>query len=62
VLYVGGLNTLIRRNFELEGLAYVGMWFGLAVPVGWFIGLVVSLADLVRPSGQSRGGEGNAAD
>ncbi len=50
VLDVGGLNAYLRARFDLVGLAYVGMWFGLAVPVGWFLGLLVTLADLVRPT------------
>jgi TRAP-type C4-dicarboxylate transport system permease small subunit len=29
------------------------MWFGLAVPVGWVLGILVSLANLVRPSGRN---------
>ena len=49
VLAVGGLNTWLRTRFELVGFAYVAMWFGLAVPVGWFLGLLVTLADVVRP-------------
>jgi hypothetical protein len=29
------------------------MWFGIAVPVGWFLGVVVTVADLVRPKGDA---------
>jgi hypothetical protein len=50
VLDIGGLNAWLRTQFDLVGLAYVGMWFGLAVPIGWFLGLLVTLADLVRPT------------
>lgn len=50
VLDIYGINTYLRARFDLVGLAYVGMWFGLAVPVGWFLGLLVTLADLVRPT------------
>lgn len=50
LLAFGGLNTYLRETFELVGIAYVGMWFGIAIPVGWALGLVVSLADLFRPS------------
>lgn len=46
------LNDTIRYYFDLKGLAYVGMWFAIAVPVGWFLGIVVTLANLVRPSGR----------
>ena len=48
-LDVWNVNTFIREQFTLEGLGYVGMWFALAVPIGWFVGLLVSLADVVRP-------------
>lgn len=51
VLSVGGLASFIRATFELEGLAYVGMWFGLAVPTGWLLGGLVALANAVRPTG-----------
>lgn len=47
-LAVGGLATALRAQFDLVGLAYVGMWFGLAVPVGWALGLVAALAGFVR--------------
>ncbi|WP_318566912.1 hypothetical protein [Salinigranum marinum] len=50
VLVVGDLNALLRARFDLAGFAYVGMWTGLAVPVGWTLGFVVTLANLVRPS------------
>ncbi len=44
-----GLNTLLREQFTLEGANYVAMWFGISVPVGWLVGLLVTLADVVRP-------------
>lgn len=50
LLSYGGIATFIRATFELEGIAYVGMWFGLAVPVGWALGGLVTLADALRPS------------
>lgn len=50
LLSVGGVAAFVRATFELEGLAYVGMWFGLAVPTGWAIGGLVALAEAVRPS------------
>jgi hypothetical protein len=46
---IGGLSTTIRQQFELAGLAFIGMWFGFAVPVGWALALLVSLANLIRP-------------
>jgi hypothetical protein len=50
VLVVGDLNAWLRARFDLVGFAYVGMWAGLAVPVGWVLGFVVTLANLVRPT------------
>jgi hypothetical protein len=50
VLVVGDLNTRLRARFDLVGFAYVGMWSGLAVPVGWTLGVLVTLANLVRPT------------
>ncbi|QCJ47690.1 MULTISPECIES: hypothetical protein [Haloprofundus] len=49
VLAVGGLDEFLREQFTLEGFAYVLMWFGVAVPLGWLLGIVVVLADIVRP-------------
>lgn len=51
VLTYRGVNTLLRQRFELVGFAYVGMWGALAVPVGWVLGVLVTLANLVRPTG-----------
>ena len=51
VLIVGDLSAVIRRQFDLSGLAFVGMWAALAVPVGWGLGLLVVVADAVRPRG-----------
>lgn len=50
VLTYRNINAYIRANFDLEGLAYVGMWFGIAVPVGWLLGILVTLANVVRPT------------
>ncbi|AZH26558.1 hypothetical protein [Haloplanus aerogenes] len=59
VLTYGNLNTLLRQRFELVGFAYVAMWGSLAVPVGWALGLLVTLANLVRPSsGDEEEGDG----
>jgi hypothetical protein len=43
------VNTYLRTRYNLEGIAYAGMWFGIAVPLGWVLGILVTLADLVRP-------------
>ncbi|SDQ67175.1 hypothetical protein [Natronobacterium texcoconense] len=50
VLFVGGINEWLRANFQLEGAAYAAMWVGISFPLGWFLGVVVALANLVRPS------------
>ena len=47
-----GVNTFLREQFTLEGANYAAMWFGLSVPTGWFLGLLVTLADVVRPKGE----------
>ena len=49
VLVVGDLNQYLRANYQLEGIAYAAMWFGFSLPLGWFLGMVVALANLVRP-------------
>ena len=56
-LYVGGINEYLRANFSLEGVGVVLMWVGIATPLGWLFGLVVSLADLIRPQS-----DGDAAE
>lgn len=48
-LAVFGIGDYLRDNFDLAGVAYVLMWFAIAVPFGWLLGLLVTLADLVRP-------------
>jgi len=53
LLFVFGLNTIIRNTFDLRGVWYVAMWFVLAVPVGWFVGGLLALAELVRPTDES---------
>jgi hypothetical protein len=56
---VGGINDVLRGAFDLEtfgeqwglpGLGYVLMWIGISVPLGWFLGLLVALANLIRPT------------
>jgi hypothetical protein len=36
------------------------MWSGSAVPVGWILGVLVTLANVVRPSGEGEDGEQTA--
>lgn len=43
------LSTYLRANYSLEGIGYVLMWTAIATPIGWFLGCVVTLADLIRP-------------
>lgn len=50
VLVAGGLNEYLRAKYELEGAAYAAMWFGFSFPTGWFLGLLVALANVVRPT------------
>jgi len=57
VLTVGGVNTLLRQRFDLIGYAYVGMWAGISVPLGWMLGVLVTLANVVRPSDEDRSDE-----
>jgi hypothetical protein len=49
ILFVGGLNEFIRNEFTLEGTGYVLMWLALSIPLGWFLGGLVALADFIRP-------------
>ena len=58
VLQVGGIAEVIRASFELEGIAYVGMWFSLAVPLGWLLGGIVTLSEFIRPSTGDEDGVG----
>lgn len=52
-----GVEQFFRQSFELEGLGYILLWFGIAVPLGWLLGLLVSLADLARPAGEESEGQ-----
>jgi len=61
LLDVYGINDYFRANFSLEGLGVLLMWIGIATPLGWFLGLVVTLADLVRPR-SGEGGDGDAGE
>ncbi|WP_340101177.1 hypothetical protein [Salinibaculum salinum] len=45
-----GVQEFLIEEFEREGFAYVLMWFGISVPLGWLLGILVTLADLVRPT------------
>lgn len=43
-------SDYLRENYQLVGGAYALMWLAIAVPVGWLLGLLVTLADVVRPA------------
>lgn len=49
LLYIQGINEVLRASFSLEGIGVVLMWVGIATPLGWILGLLVTLADLIRP-------------
>jgi Ca2+/H+ antiporter len=62
-----GVEQFFRQSFELEGLGYVLLWFGIAVPLGWLFGILVSLADLARPKHEEgepddAGGSGGSSE
>jgi len=44
-----GLAELFSETFDLEGAGYVVMWLAISFPLGWILGLLVTLADLIRP-------------
>ena len=48
-LYIYDINEYLRTNFSLEGVGVVLMWVAIATPIGWLFGLVVTLADVIRP-------------
>ncbi|MCT9095891.1 hypothetical protein [Haloarchaeobius sp. HME9146] len=50
VLAVGDINEYLRTQYDLTGIAYVLMWLGVAIPLGWILGVLVSLAELARPT------------
>ncbi len=47
-----GVVDYLVENFERDAFAHVIIWFAVSVPIGWILGLVVTLADLVRPTGE----------
>jgi hypothetical protein len=56
-VFVGPLDPVsdyLSNNYDFEGVVVALMWFAIATPLGWFLGFVVTLADLIRP----RSGEG----
>jgi hypothetical protein len=45
-----GLSTESGSLLLTLGAAHVALWFAISVPLGWILGIVVSLANLVRPA------------
>jgi hypothetical protein len=56
VLSVGGIAAFLRAEFQLQGVAFVLMWFGIAVPLGWLFGLLIGLANVIRPAPENVSG------
>lgn len=50
VLDVWGIAAYFRSKFELQGAGYALLWFGFSLPIGWSLGVMVTLANLVRPT------------
>ncbi|WP_435360963.1 hypothetical protein [Haloarchaeobius sp. DFWS5] len=50
VVAVGGINEYLRTQYDLTGVAYIGMWLAVSIPLGWLLGVLVTLAEIVRPS------------
>lgn len=44
-----GLRWLFHAYFDLEGVMYALVWFAISFPVGWLLGGIVTLTDVVRP-------------
>ncbi|MGM0604389.1 MAG: hypothetical protein ACQETB_01825 [Halobacteriota archaeon] len=45
---MGNLDTF-GEQYGLPGLGYVLMWLGISIPLGWGLGALVALANLIRP-------------
>ena len=50
IAVIGDVAVYLRDEFDLIGIAYIAMWVGISIPVGWFLGIVVTLAEVIRPS------------
>jgi len=48
-----GLKDYFVDNFDRDGGAYVIMWVLISVPLGWILGIMVSLANFIRPTESS---------
>lgn len=47
-----GLVDYLVDNYQRDELAHVVIWFAVSVPLGWILGTVVTLADLLRPAAE----------
>lgn len=45
------VETYLVENFDRDEFAHVIIWFCVSIPVGWILGIGVTLADIVRPTG-----------
>jgi hypothetical protein len=52
VLFIGGINDILRERFALEGAGYALMWMALAIPLGWLFGGLVAFANFIRPQSE----------
>ncbi len=53
-----GISEFLQRQFTLQGAGYVLMWVAISVPLGWLLGGVVALADVIRPGNRGPGSVG----
>jgi hypothetical protein len=49
---LGGAVDYLEQNFERKEYHHVLIWFGISFPVGWVLGFLVTLADLIRPKSE----------
>jgi hypothetical protein len=49
---VFGLIDYLVDEFDRQEYHHVIIWFVVSFPVGWILGTIVTLADLVRPKGE----------
>jgi signal transduction histidine kinase len=47
-----GLRDEFADRFDMTEFAYVLIWVGISVPLGWLLGTTVALADFIRPTGE----------
>ncbi|WP_436923886.1 hypothetical protein [Halosimplex amylolyticum] len=52
VLEPVGLRDDVAQRFDMTEFAYVLIWIGVSVPLGWLLGITVALADFIRPTGE----------